>query len=79
MFGNTSNGTGLLGTASGATAFASRLYNSNVNGTALLASGNNLGAISCEWFSCTSFRGNTFGTINFFRNINSAAISGSAV
>lgn len=78
VFGNTSNGTGLLGTASGATAFASRLYNSNVNGTALLASGNNLGATYLVNGSAASFRGNTFGTINF-SNISSVAVSGSAV
>ncbi len=78
VFGNTSNGTGLLGIASGATAFASRMYNSNVNGTALLASGNNLGATFLVNGSAASFRGSTFGTINF-SNISSAAISGSAV
>lgn len=78
VFGNTSNGTGLLGIASGATAFGSRIYNSNSNGTALLASGNNLGATYLVTGSGASFRGNTFGTINF-SNISSAAVSGSAV
>ncbi len=78
VFGNTSNGTGLLGIASGATAFASRMYNSNANGTALLASGNNLGATYLVNGSAASFRGSTFGIINF-STISSAAVSGSAV
>lgn len=78
VWGSSSSGYGTVGFSGATNAFAGMFQNSNVNGTGLLATGNNLAGTYLVTGSAGSFRGNNFGIINF-SNISSAAVSGSAV